>query len=172
MHKTFVLPWLAAGLLLAGNVQAQDSSTQSAEAPAPVEPAPAAAPAPIPCPQLPAAAGLTWEYRAAGDADLCRALRADGSEAFGLYVSAEPTFEPQRSNREEEGLIDGQEINWYRAELAAQPGVEARETLLTLPDGRSAHIWVQAQGEDALAASLQLAQSLHFSSRGEQVAGP
>jgi hypothetical protein len=172
MHKTTVLPWLAAGLLLAGTVHAQDATTQPANGTAPVEAAPAVAPAPVPCPQLPANAGLAWEYHAAGDADLCRALRADGSEAFGLYVSAEPTFEPLRSNREEEGRIDGQEMYWYRAELAAQPGVEARETLLALPDGRSAHIWVQARGEDALAASLQLAQSLHFSSRGEQVAGP
>jgi len=171
MHKTTVLPWLAAGLLLAGTVHAQDAANQATTAaPAPVEAA--VAPAPVPCPQLPADAGLTWEYHATGDSDLCRALRADGSEAFGLYISPNPNFEPQRSNREEEGRIDGQEMYWYRAELAAQPGVQARETVLALPDGRSAHIWVQAPGEEALATSLQLAQSLHFTARGEQVAGP
>ena len=172
MHKTTALPWLAAGLLLAGTVHAQDATLQEPP-PAPAEAAPAAPPAPaIPCPRLPADAGLSWEYRAAGDADLCRALRADGSEAFGLYISPKPNFEPLRSAREEEGRIDGQAMYWYRAELAAQPGVQARETVLTLPDGRSAHIWVQAPNEDTLAASLQLAQSLHFAGRGEQVAGP
>jgi hypothetical protein len=173
MHKTTTLPLLAAGLLLAATVHAQDATT----VPAPVtEPATTTVPAPAPadtaCPQLPANAGLTWEYHATGDSDLCRALRADGSEAFGLYISPKPNFEPERSNREESGRIDGQEIDWYSAELAAQPGVKARETVLALPDGRSAHIWVQAPNTEVLAAAIQQAQSIHFTSAAEQVAGP
>jgi len=41
--------------------------------------------------------------------------------------------------------------------------------VLTLPDGRSAHVWLQAPNTQALPASLQLVQGLHFG--GAQVAG-
>lgn len=153
MHKTTLLPaCLVAGLLLAGAARAQEASA---------------------CPQLPANANLTWDHRASGNADLCIAKRADGSEAFGVYISPKPSFEPARPDRAEQGQVDGQSLYWYRAELAAQPGVEGRETVITLPDGRSAHIWLQAPGSDALAASLQLVQGLHFQpGHGEaQVAG-
>ena len=152
MLKISVLPWLAAGLLLTGTVRAQEARA---------------------CPELPADAGLAWEYRASGDSDLCRALRADGSEAFGLYISRKANFEPVRSNRMERGRIDGQDVTWYRAELAAQPGVEAREALVTLPDGRSAHIWLQAPDAQALVAGLQLVQALRFGANqaARQVAG-
>lgn len=150
MHKTTLLPWLTAGLLLSGSVHAQA--------------------APDACPQLPADAGLTWNARTTGDSQLCVAQRADGSEAFGLYISPKPSFEPARPDRAEQGQIDGQSLYWYRAEIAAQPGVEARETALTLPDGRSAHIWLQAPNAQALGPSLQLVQGLHFRAN-TQVAG-
>ncbi|HSR65098.1 MAG TPA: hypothetical protein VLM17_05775 [Xanthomonadaceae bacterium] len=143
---------LLSGLLLSGTARAQEASA---------------------CPQLPADANLTWNHRPSGDSDLCLAQRADGSEAFGLYISPKPSFDPARPDRAEQGQVDGQALYWYRAELAAQPGVEARETVLTLPDGRSAHIWLQAPNADALAASLQLVQGLHFApGHGDaQVAG-
>jgi hypothetical protein len=143
MHKTISLLPLLAGLLLGthGVANAQDAGA---------------------CPQLPANTGLTWEHRASGDADFCRALRSDGSEAFGLYISPKPNFEPVRSDRKERGEIDGRQIYWYRAEIAAAPGIEARETLLTLPDGRAVHIWLQAPSREQLDAGFQLAQALHF----------
>jgi hypothetical protein len=151
MHKTtMLLPFLTAGLLLSGAVHAQA--------------------APDACPQLPANAGLAWDARTTGDSQLCVAKRADGSEAFGVYISPKPSFEPVRPDRAEQGQIDGQSLYWYRAEIAAQPGVEARETVLTLPDGRSAHVWLQAPNAQALPASLQLVQGLHFGA-GAQVAG-
>jgi hypothetical protein len=123
------------------------------------------------CPQLPADAGLTWDYHRGGDTDLCRALRADGSEAFGLVISAQPTFEPQRPDRAERGRIGGRDITWYRAELAQKPGVQARETVVELPDGRSAHIWLQAETSDKLAAGFQMLEGLQFVPGGPQVAG-
>jgi len=157
MHKTtLLLPCFAAGLLFAGLLSTGTVRAQAAPGPA--------------CPQLPADAGLAWDARATGDSLLCRAMRADGSEAFGLYISPKPSFEPARPDRAEEGQIDGQSLYWYRAELAAQPGVEARETVVTLPDGRSAHIWLQAPNADALAPSLKLVQDLHFGPAA-QVAG-
>jgi hypothetical protein len=114
------------------------------------------------CPQLPAESDLMWQHRATGAADFCRALRADGTEAFGLYISPEPTFDPSRSNREEAGVMDGREIHWYRAELAAQPDVEARETLIELRDGRMAHVWLQADSPAELQQLFQLTQALDF----------
>ena len=154
MHKTTMLPWLNTALLLCGGLLSAAAQGQEVS----------------PCPQLPADAGLTWDARATGDSQLCRAVRADGSEAFGLYISPKPSFEPERPNRAEQGQIDGQSLYWYRAELAAQPGVEARETVLTLPDGRSAHIWLQAPNTQALGADLQLVQGMRFNA-GTQVAG-
>lgn len=149
MNKTAYVPLL----LLAGwAVQAQAQDTGA-------------------CPQLPADAGLNWEHRGTGNSDFCRALRSDGSEAFGLYIAAESPFEPKRSNREEEGRIDGRSVQWYRAEIAAKPDIEARETLLELNDGRVAHIWLQASSGEQLARAYQLTESLQFGrNRGSQVA--
>ena len=113
------------------------------------------------CPQLPAGSELTWEYKATGGSDFCRALRADGSEAFGLYISRKANFEPKRGNRAEEGVIDGQNVYWYKGELATKPDVEVRETLVELPDGRVAHIWLQAQAPQ-LAPMLGQVQSIRF----------
>ena len=165
MNKTTVLP-LMAGLLLAGSAQARQDPTQEQAQPSQAQPATS-------CPQLPANAGLAWEARSTADSDFCRALRSDGSEAFGLYITAEPSFEPNSRNRQESGRIDGRDVVWYRAEIATDPGVQAREALLQLADGRYAHIWLQADSADALAADYQLVGNLRFRTggSGEQVAG-
>lgn len=141
MIKTaFLLPLL----LVAGGVHAQEANA---------------------CPQLEASTGLSWEYRGGDGADFCRALRADGSEAFGMYISKKPTFSPKRSDREESGAIGGQQVQWYRAELAGQPGVEARETLVKLHDGRTAHVWMQAGSQDQLQQTFQVTRGIDFSTR-------
>lgn len=141
MNKTaFLLPLL----LAAGGVHAQDAAA---------------------CPQLDASTGLSWEYRGGDGADFCRALRADGSEAFGMYISAQPSFSPNRSNREESDTMGGREVQWYRAELAGQPDIEARETLVELADGRSAHVWLQAATKAELQEAFQVTRQVDFSSR-------
>jgi hypothetical protein len=122
------------------------------------------------CPQLPADAGLVWVEQAAGDIQLCRALQPDGSEAFGLVISRKPTFDPQRADRAERGRIDGRDVYWYRAELAHKPGTQARETLMTLGDGRSVHVWLQAPSAQALDAGFAIVGGMHFDT-GERVAG-
>jgi hypothetical protein len=116
---------------------------------------------------------LSWEARSTADSDFCRALRSDGSEAFGLYISDKPNFEPNPRNRQESGRIDGRDVVWYRAEIATNPGVQARETLLQLADGRYAHVWLQADSTGALAADYRLVGNLRFRAGGsdEQVAG-
>ncbi len=113
------------------------------------------------CPRLAADSGLTWEYKAAANTDFCRALRSDGSEAFGLYIARESAFRPSRSAREEQGTIDGREIHWYRSEIASKPDIQARETELGLADGRVAHLWVQATTQQ-LGEALQQAQAIRF----------
>jgi hypothetical protein len=147
-------PGLNACVLLAGLALAGAAGAQAAPA----------------CPDLPASAGLTWEYRGSGDTELCRALRADGSEAFGMAITARPTFEPERSDRAERSQVGGRDIYWYRTEIAAKPGVQARETVLDLPDGRSALVWLQADSEQALQAVYQLLQGLGLGAPA-QVAG-
>jgi hypothetical protein len=149
-HPLFQVCFVLAGFALAGAAAAQEASA---------------------CPQLPADAGLSWDYRGSGDTQLCRALRADGSEAFGLVITARPTFEPARPDRAERSTVDGHEVYWYRAELAQKPGVQARETVIELPNGRSVHLWLQAESDAKLQAGFQLLQGLRFEASGPQVAG-
>ncbi|MHB8912614.1 MAG: hypothetical protein ACYC42_08205 [Lysobacter sp.] len=144
MNKTaYCLPLL---LALAGGAQAQTQPDANAF-----------------CPQLAADSGLAWQHKATSNTDFCRALRSDGSEAFGLYIARESAFKPNRGNREERASIDGQEVTWYRSEIASKPDIQARETVLELADGRVAHIWVQATPEQ-LDGALQQAQAMRFQS--------
>ena len=144
MKKTaYCLPVL---LALAGGVQAQAQNDPGV------------------CPQLAADSGLAWQHKASKNTDFCRALRSDGSEAFGLYIADESAFKPSRSNREDQASIDGRETHWYRSEIASKPDIEARETVLELADGRVAHIWIQATPEQ-LGEAKQQAQSMRFQPR-------
>ncbi len=138
------LPVLA-GLMFAANAQAQDVLSQGDGT----------------CPQLPASSGLVWEYKGSGGGDFCRALREDGSEAFGLYIATKSPFTPKRGNRAEAGVIDGQTMFWYKGEVAIRPDMQVRETLIELPDGRTAHIWLQAS-DAQLGNSIMQAQSIRF----------
>src|SRR3970040_1230362 len=114
-------------LLSAAGAQAQDSAS---------------------CPQLPAGAELIWDHRGSAGADFCRALRDDGSEAFGVYIARESPFEPKRGNRDVEGMVDGRNVYWYRAEIALKPDVKALETLIELDNGLVAHVWLQSSSDE------------------------
>lgn len=137
-----ILPVLV-GLLYAGSAQAQQQDG---------------------CPQLPPSSQLVWEHKPNAGSDLCRALRNDGSEAFGMYISNKSPFVPKRGDRAEAGNIDGKPMFWYRGELAGKPDVQVRETVLELGDGRVAHIWLQAASPDKLGEVLGLTQGLRFPS--------
>lgn len=115
------------------------------------------------CPLLPADSGLTWEFKSAASTQFCRALRADGSEAFGLYIAKDSPFKPGRANRAEEVRIDGRAVHWYRSELAGKPDVQARETVVELPDGRVAYLWIHARSPAELGESIAQSASLRFS---------
>ncbi|GAB6195678.1 hypothetical protein [Lysobacter xanthus] len=114
------------------------------------------------CPALPADSGLSWETKTAAGTQFCRALRADGSEAFGLYIAAQSAFKPGRGNRAEEATLNGRPTYWYRSELAGQPDVQARETVIALPDGRVAYLWIQARSNDDLARAMSQTSGLRF----------
>jgi hypothetical protein len=129
------------------------------------------APPPGNCPRLPPGTALAWESRHAGDSDFCRALRGDGSEAFGLYISPEQNFKLRSRNRQETTRIDGHKVTWYRAEIAASPDVQARETLLPLADGRQAHIWLQAGSAADLASGYDVIGQLGFDGNMQIAAG-
>lgn len=113
------------------------------------------------CPYLAADTGLTWEHRGSGDSDFCRALREDGSEAFGLTIAKDAPFKPKGGNRAERVNIDGRDVTWYRTEIAGTQ-IQARETLVELPDGRVAYIWVQAKSPEQLNQALQQTRSMKF----------
>ena len=114
------------------------------------------------CPQLPADSGLTWMHKSTAASDFCRAVRADGSEAFGLFIANDSPFKPSRGNRAEQASIDGREVQWYRSELSQRPDVQARETVVELPGGRVAHVWVQATSAEQLAEALAQTRELRF----------
>jgi len=116
-----------------------------------------------PCPQLPPDSGLTWTHQAAPDFDFCKAMRADGTQAFGVFIGEESPFEPKGNNRAEAGAIDGRSIYWYRGQVAGDPNVQVRETLLQLGEDRVAHIWMKARNPQELAREMALAQALRFS---------
>ncbi|GAB3090043.1 hypothetical protein [Lysobacter terrae] len=113
------------------------------------------------CPYLAADTGLTWEHRGSADSDFCRALRQDGSEAFGMTIAKASPFKPKGGNRAERVNIDGREVTWYRTEIAGTK-IQARETVVQLPDGRFAYMWVQAASPDQLNQVLQQTQSMKF----------
>ena len=123
------------------------------------------------CPQLPAGAELIWDHRGSAGADFCRALRDDGSEAFGVYIARDSPFEPNRRNRDVEGMVAGRSVYWYRAEIALKPDVKALETLVELDNGRVAHVWLQSSSDDQLQQVLDVARDLRFRPDRREVAG-
>jgi len=115
------------------------------------------------CPQLPADAGLSWKAMAGDGFVFCKAIRdSDATEVFAVTIAADSPFEPRRSDRAEEAVIDGHEVRWYRGEIASAPEAQVRETLVELGDGRVAHISLRAASESDLATALQEAQALRF----------
>src|SRR5690606_33559013 len=97
------------------------------------------------CPELPAACGLSWQVMDGPDFTFCKAMRdGDGSQAFAVMLRPESSFRPDRSLREQEMVIDGHEVRWYRSELALEPDAIVRETLLELGRDSTAHITLRA----------------------------
>ncbi len=141
MNKTTSTVLLLTGMLASGNVLAQQ------------QPA---------CPRLPASANLHWDARIGDGTAFCQALQADGTEAFGLYISPEPGFKPSRRNQLEQGSLDNKPLFWYRSEIAGNPDIAAREAALELSDGVWVHVWMQTTSQEELAQRLLTVSQLRF----------
>lgn len=118
------------------------------------------------CPALTSEAQqtLTWVGNRFPNGMLfCRAVRIDdASDAFAVTIGSSSPFKPRRPDRAEEGTFNGTEVQWYRGEDAANPSILIRETLLELPDGRVAHIFIRTDSEDRLALYQQQALLARF----------
>ncbi len=100
------------------------------------------------CPDLPASSGLAWQEIQTDTLLFCRAVRADGSDAFALTFTRKPTFNPDRRNAADVSTFGGQSLQWYRSTLAGNPNMQVREALVQLNDGNNLQMVVRA-GDDA-----------------------
>lgn len=122
------------------------------------------------CPAFPSqfADTLHWDAKQFPGTLFCRALLADGTEAFALTVSAESPFKPKRGLKAETStLANGRELVWYRSELVTQANLQAREALVQISGDRVAHLSLQAGDADTLAKYQSYAASLPFPDAGE-----
>ena len=109
------------------------------------------------CPPLPQQAGLHWEQSGGKDFTVCRALDDSGKQLLGVMLTAEPTVNLRRRNRVEESVIAGQEVHWYRPEIAEPGAEEKRVTVVELGKKRYAQIWVDAEDPGQLRRAIELA---------------
>jgi hypothetical protein len=138
---------LALALLWTGAAAAQDASLDPLSS----------------CPQPPqdSIPAIRWEPMRTGDMLFCRAVLADsGEEAFALTISRESPFRPRRADRAEVSNVGGREIQWYRGEVANDPALQVRETLLQLSGDRVVHVFMRSRDPEALARYQQLVLSL------------
>lgn len=115
------------------------------------------------CPELPPGTGLAWDAINGPDFLYCKAMRdGDGSQAFAVMLREDASFRERYSLREEEAVIDGHEVRWYRGDVAAGSNEIVRETLIELDGDLSAHIVLRATSEEQRAENQRLAEGLRF----------
>jgi len=120
-----------------------------------------------PCPALPtAAADLVWTDMQAGTLHLCRAIDAQGREAFAVTISRDSPFKPQRGLREEEGRFGGETLWWYRSEIAGRPDELVREALLEIDRNRVAHVVIRTESPAELKQYQSVVENLRFGDPG------
>lgn len=118
------------------------------------------------CPALPEALSTTidWNERRFPGIVQCSAVaREGGTELFALTISAESPFKPRRGDRAEKGtLANGEELQWYRGELASNAETEVREALLRIAPDRVVHVFLRAENPAALAERQRMVLLLPF----------
>ena len=114
------------------------------------------------CPRLPADAALHWEEVNNPDLLFCKATDEAGGQPFTIMVSNESPFEPIRRLRAESTMVNGSNTWWYRTEIAARPEIVARETSVTLPNGRVAYINIQVIDDAGLQRTYTQISALGF----------
>lgn len=115
------------------------------------------------CPTLPADSGLVWERLDSAGFTFCKAMRdGDAKQVFAVMIAEDSPFKPNRSDRAEKTTIDGLEAHWYRGELAGNPDMRVRETLIELDRDRVAHISVRAANDEELAQAISAVEGIRF----------
>lgn len=118
---------------------------------------------PADCPTLPADSGLAWERLDGPDFTFCKAIRgSDARQVFAVMLSDDSPFRPNRGDRAEQTVIDGHEAHWYRSELAGNPDMRVRETLIELDRDRVAHISFRAASDEELAQAIRMVEGISF----------
>ncbi|MET0290464.1 MAG: hypothetical protein ABW178_12610 [Pseudoxanthomonas sp.] len=111
----------------------------------------------ITCPPLPAAAGLSWEAKNQGKFLLCRAMAADGRQAFGIMLSSKrPAIRLTKEQRAEQGMISGKEVYWYYPDSGGTLVESRRITIVEFDAERFAQIWIEAVDEEDMHALQQV----------------
>ncbi|MFT4198292.1 MAG: hypothetical protein QM601_10375 [Pseudoxanthomonas sp.] len=125
------------------------------------------------CPLLPAGSGLQWQLSSGSGLTICKAVDAAGNRVLGVMLTGkEPELNQPRRNRAEKATIAGQEVRWYRTEIANQPGAQDRLTMVELGPDRYAQIWVYAPDADTAAQRVRLASQLDFERSATVAASP
>ncbi len=115
------------------------------------------------CPTLPSdAANLQWTTLRTDSALLCRAMDANGQEAFAVTVARKSPFKPTGSLREESGQMQGQKLWWYRTEIAGRPDELVRETLVKLSADRLVHVFIRTSDKDTMGRYQRVVHGLQF----------
>lgn len=116
------------------------------------------------CPTLPseAATDLRWTTLQTDSALLCRAMDTAGQEAFAVTVARKSPFRPNSSLREESGQMQGQNLWWYRTEIAGRPNELVRETLVKLGADRVVHVFIRTTDKDIMGRYQRIVQRLQF----------
>lgn len=117
------------------------------------------------CPTLPEplAQKVRWEVLKVPNMLLCRGMLIDsGEEGFALTISRESPFRPRRGDRAELGSLNGQDVQWYRSEIAGDDNAQSRETLIRVSANQVVHVSMRAGSAEALAERQQMVLSLPF----------
>ena len=127
-----------------------------------------------PCPTLPASAGLQWEQRVDANFIACKAVAADGRQVLNVMLtSRDPKIRLERRLRQEESSFSGEEIFWYRPDLAGQETSAAmasrRITVVELDNDRYAQVWINANSPEELGSLISLAQQLDVRATSAQL---
>lgn len=116
------------------------------------------------CPQLPPASGLQWNQLAGADYLACKAMDGEGRQVLGLMLTTRnPKITLTRSLRAEKGVVDAEEMHWYKLDLGGRelPQMESRRlTVVELQDDHYAQIWIDANTSEELASMQSLVQAM------------
>ena len=111
------------------------------------------------CPDLPGGSTLHWQQQQRDGYLLCRAEDEHGNPAFNLMLTDdEPKLRLARSLRAERAQFAGQDIHWYRMDLANDAAEQAqyrRITVSRLGKDQYAQLWFNANDQAELETRIE-----------------